>query len=54
MERTFIRENKSFDNKRGRFSRMRSPANGKLIKPCELQKRETEFCSPRVKEFREE
>ena len=33
---------------------MRSPANGKLIKPSEPQKREAEFYSPRVKEFREE
>jgi hypothetical protein len=44
-------DNKSVDGKRGRFTRMRSPANGKLLKT--RGEDAGEVCSPRVRGFRE-
>lgn len=50
-KRNQLMDNKSVDGKRGRFARMRSPANGKLLK--NRGEDSGEACSPRVRGFRE-
>jgi hypothetical protein len=50
-KRNQLMDNKSVDGKRGRFARMRSPANGKLLK--NRGEDSGEVCSPRVRGFRE-
>jgi hypothetical protein len=51
------RESRSIDGRKGRFTRMRSPANGKLIKPRgeeDRRREQLECLSPRLRELRDE
>jgi hypothetical protein len=53
----FLSPRESIDDRKGRFTRMRSPANGKLIKPRgeeDRRREQLECLSPRLRELRDE